>query len=272
MFSLERLFYIQKIINEKGSVRVAELSKILNVTEATIRSDLNKLEKEGKLIRNHGGALSLQFTNQDWLKSEFQLKKTEEQLSPHPERYRMYSEEKAKIAKKALEIIKPHDKIILDASSTTFYIAKAIPDDFPLTVLTNSVNVVVELTKKQQVEVISAGGTLSKNSMSYIGPVAESTIDIYNVDKAFLSCKGIHFESGITESNELQVLVKRKMMNAAEKVILLADHSKFGLKHFIHLAKIPEIDLFISDDALEEQYVKEFKNRGIQIELAGHDG
>jgi len=271
MHSFERLFNIQKTIDEQGLVRVSELSNRFNVTEATIRSDLTKLELEGKIIRRHGGAASLNFINKEspaiatYTDNQPQ---TEEQLTPYPHRINLYKKEKMQIAKEALAMLQPHDRIILDASSTSFYLAKIIPVDLPITVLTNSVNVVIELNKKEKAEVISTGGILSKNSMSFIGPVSEGTLGMYNVNKAFLSCKGLHFESGITESSELQVLVKRKMMEVSEQVIILADHSKFGLKDFAYLTMFNQVDMIITDSDVEPRHLETMDNAGIRYQVA----
>ncbi|WP_256762003.1 DeoR/GlpR family DNA-binding transcription regulator [Cohnella sp. WQ 127256] len=272
LHSFERLFSIQKTIDEQGVVRVSELSNRFKVTEATIRSDLAKLEIDGKIIRRHGGAASLTFSNHEppaiVTYTDNNQSRSEEQLTPYPHRINMYKKEKMQIAKEALAMLQPHDRIILDASSTSFYLAKIIPMDLPITVLTNSVNVIIELNKKEKTEVISTGGILSKNSMSFIGPVSEGTLGMYNVNKAFLSCKGLHFKSGITESSELQVLVKRKMMEVSEQVIFLADHSKFGLKDFAYLATFNQVDTIITDSEVEPQHREAMDKAGIHYLIA----
>jgi DeoR family L-fucose operon activator len=270
LHSLERLHGIEKTINERGIVRVSELSELFNVTEVTIRSDLSKLESEGKLIRNHGGAASLSLMKSGSRSEPINPIKShnEEQLTPYELRKSRFKKEKIQIARAALDLIQPYDRIILDASSTAFYLAQMIPTDLPVTVLTNSVNIIVELNKKQKTEVISTGGILSKNSMSFIGPVSEGTLGMYNVNKAFLSCMGLHFETGITDSNELQVLVKKKMIQVTEQVILLADHSKFGLKSFVHLTNFDQIHMIITDSNIELQHQESMNHLGIRYRLA----
>jgi DeoR family transcriptional regulator, L-fucose operon activator len=268
--SLQRLLDIEKMINERGIVRVSKLSELFDVTEATIRSDLAKLESDGKVIRNHGGAASVNFMNSGPLAESAKQRESdnEEQLPPYELRKRLFKQEKIQMAREALSLIQPNDRIILDASSTAFYLAQLIPNDFPLTVLTNSVNIIVELNKKQKTEVISTGGILSKNSMCFIGPVSEGTLAMYNVNKAFLSCMGVHFETGITDSNELQVLVKRKMIEVSEQAILLADHSKFGSKNFVHLTNFDQIDMIITDSNIELQYQESMNDLGIRYHIA----
>ncbi len=138
------------------SVRVSELSALFSVTDETIRRDLEKLEKEKKLARSHGGAVSIE-PSSDGPEIPFQ------------EREITHVEEKKQIAKEAVKHIVETDKILLDASTTALYVAKNLPN-IPITVLTNSVNVVLELSKKHHVTVISTGGTLLARSFSYVGP------------------------------------------------------------------------------------------------------
>lgn len=270
LHSLQRLHDIEKMINERGIVRVSELSELFDVTEATIRSDLAKLESDGKVIRNHGGAASVNFMNSGPLAEPAKQIEShnEEQLAPYELRKRLFKQEKIQIAREALALIQPYDRIILDASSTAFYLAQLIPTDLPVTILTNSVNIIVELNKKQKTEVISTGGILSKNSMSFIGPVSEGTLAMYNVNKAFLSCMGVHFETGITDSNELQVLVKKKMIEVSDQVIFLVDHSKFGLKNFVHLTNFERIDMIITDSNIEQHHQDSMNDLGIRYLLA----
>jgi DeoR/GlpR family transcriptional regulator of sugar metabolism len=192
----------------------------------------------------------------------------EDNVALVPERMNVRREEKMRIAQAALELIEPHDRIIMDASSTTFYLAQLIPSDLPITVLTHSVSIIVELNKKQKTEVIATGGILSKNTMSFIGPLSESTMGMYNVNKAFISCMGVHLEYGVTELSELQALVKRKMIEAADHVILLADHSKFGRKNFTHLCNIDQIDLIITDGRVDRQHLASMESSGIRYCVA----
>ncbi|WP_270169465.1 DeoR/GlpR family DNA-binding transcription regulator [Paenibacillus sp. SYP-B4298] len=239
MLVAERYDFIVQVVNEKGSIRVSELSELCQVTEETIRRDLDKLEQAGKLRRSHGGAVSV---------------KDNQAEIPYSEREITHIEEKKRIAAAAVSYIEPRDRILLDASTTAWYMASILPD-IPLTVLTNSVKVTLELSSKEKIQVISTGGILAPRSLSYVGPLAERSLEMYHVDKAFISCKGVHLERGISESNEQQALIKSKMVGMAETVFLLADYSKFGIKAFTHVAHLSDVDVVISDDklGLEEQ-------------------
>ncbi|MBS4194240.1 DeoR/GlpR family DNA-binding transcription regulator [Lederbergia citri] len=244
MLVAERHKKIIEIVNNRLSIRVSELSEIFSVTEETIRRDLEKLESEGKLQRSHGGAVSIQESN-----SEIHF--SERVITNVPE--------KKAIAKEAADQVNNGDRIILDASTTAWYMAKELPN-IPLTVVTNSIKVVMELSKKEKIEVISTGGKLLSRSLSFVGPLAEQSISNYHVDKAFISCTGVHFEDGLSDSNELQALIKKQMMMRSELVYLMADSSKFGKRSFSQIYPIQEVDVVITDkkiDPLEKNMLEE---------------
>jgi len=249
MLVAERYSKIVRIVNERKSVRVAELSEICNVTEETIRRDLDKLEKEGKLIRSHGGAVSM---------SDSQLE------IPYFERETSHVEQKERIAEEAVKHIQPGDRIALDASSTAWFITRIIPD-IPITVLTNSIKVCMELSGKGQIEVLATGGILSPRSLSFVGPQAVRTLDTYHVDKAFISSKGVHMQRGISESNELQAIVKQKMISIADSVYLLADYSKFGLQAFAQVANWDSIDTVITDNQTKTEDLNQLKEKPVTV-------
>ncbi|EXX90258.1 DeoR faimly transcriptional regulator, partial [Paenibacillus darwinianus] len=244
MLVAERYERIVQLVNERGSIRVTELSELCSVTEETIRRDLDRLEQMGRLRRSHGGAVSVKD-----LQSE----------TPYAEREIANAEEKRRIAAEAIRHIAPRDRILLDASSTAWYMAAIMPDDMPLTVLTNSIKVALELSGKERIEVISTGGILAQRSLSYVGPLAERSLDAYHVDKAFFSCKGVHLERGVSESNELQARVKQKMVGMADRVYLLADASKFGVQAFTHVADFREIDAVITDRRLPKESLERLR-------------
>lgn len=252
MLVAERHEKIVRLVNDRGSIRVSELSDICQVTEETIRRDLDRLEEAGRLLRSHGGAVSI----------------TEHQPEiPYIEREITQMEEKKRIARKAVSYIEPNDRIILDASTTAWYMASIIPD-VPLTVLTNSIKVAMELSSKEKVEVISTGGKLAPRSLSFLGPSAERSLDQYHVDKVFLSCKGIHLERGISESNEMQALVKKKMIGISDKVYLLADTSKFGVQAFTYFAELKQIDEIITDNEIDALSVRQLEEKSVTVSVA----
>ncbi|MDQ0229841.1 DeoR/GlpR family DNA-binding transcription regulator [Metabacillus malikii] len=249
MLVAERHRKIVEVVNERLSIRVTELSKLFNVTEETIRRDLEKLEKEKLLRRSHGGAVSIQ---------------EEQSEVSYAEREITNAIEKRAIAIEAVKLIQPNQQIVLDASTTTWYMAKEMPD-IPLTVITNSIKVAIELSKKEQVKVISTGGMLLPKSLSYVGPLAERSLNMYHVNKAFISCKGVHIEGGLSDSNEWQALLKRQMMSIADETIVMADSTKFGVRTFAHITDLQQISTIITDSNIDHAYIQACDERGIQL-------
>ncbi|OMD43413.1 DeoR/GlpR family DNA-binding transcription regulator [Paenibacillus odorifer] len=249
MLIADRYERIVELVNERGSIRVSELSTLCQVTEETIRRDLDRLEKAGRLLRSHGGAVSLRDRQPE---------------TPYAEREIMNAAEKQQIAREAVMMIKPGDRILLDASTTAWYMASHLPD-MPLTVLTNSIRVAAELSGKERIDVISTGGQLSRRSMSFVGHLAERSLELYHVDKMFFSCKGFHLQRGASESNELQAMVKRKMISIAEQVILLCDSSKFGIQAFTHIATTSELDVVITDYSPATEQLKQLQELNIAV-------
>lgn len=250
MLVAERRRKIVELVNERLSIRVSELSDIFSVTEETIRRDLEKLEQDQLLSRSHGGAVSIEKEATD---------------VPFVVREITNSDEKKAIAAEAVNWIEPGEQIVLDASTTAWYMAQELPD-MPLTVITNSIKVALELSKKEQIKVISTGGMLLANSLSYVGPLSERSLDSYYVNKLFLSCKGVHL-SGLSDSNEWQAILKKKMMDIASQVILLADSSKFGVKTFAHISELTRIHHVISDANIPAEFHKELQEKAIPVTI-----
>jgi DeoR/GlpR family transcriptional regulator of sugar metabolism len=249
MLPAERHRGIVQVVNSKGSIRVKELSQIFHVTEETIRRDLDTLEKEGKLRRTHGGAVRLE---------------EDQGEIPYVERESANVSEKEAIAKEAVRHIQAGDRIVLDASTTSWHVASVLPN-IPLTVLTNSIKVALELSNREKIEVISTGGILRAHSLSYVGPLAEETLEQFHVNKAFISCKGLHTEHGVSESHALQALVKRKMIDIADTVFLLADHSKIQVRDFTHVAALHEVDVLITDTKVPNEQIQLIRQHQIQM-------
>ncbi|GGD89196.1 DeoR/GlpR family DNA-binding transcription regulator [Paenibacillus nasutitermitis] len=249
MLAAARYQRIVDLVNERGSVRVTELSQLCQVTEETIRRDLGKLESEGRLCRSFGGAHG--------------IKRNTPEI-PYKEREITNIREKGKIAEAAIQHIAPHDRIVLDASTTAWYMASKLPD-IPLTVITNSLKVSLELSVKKNIQVFNTGGNMLSNSLSFIGPIAEKTVDDFHVDKAFISCKGVHLERGISESNEMQARIKKKMMQMAEEVYVLADYSKFDIQSFVSVNDWRGIHHLITDSKTSPDIIHQIRGKQVQV-------
>lgn len=252
MLAEERRQEILRILNIEGSVHVKELSKTLEVTEETIRRDLEVLNNKKLLKRTHGGAIPLK-NNEKNLELSFNIR-TEKNV-----------EEKQIIATKAVSLINEGETIFLDASSTSLFLARELNKFRNITVLTNSIRIVYELTNNNNITVISTGGILRSNSLSFVGPLANDTIKKYYADKFFASCKGISTEHGATDSNELEIEVKKNMLNQAREIIILADYTKFEEIGLTQFASINQINTIITDNSISNNMKNSFEKMGIEI-------
>lgn len=243
MFALERQKKILETLANEGAVSVSRLSTELGVTEETVRRDLEKLEKQDSLKRTHGGAVSV---DENTYEASLEKRKSTN------------IEAKQKIAKKAAAQIVEGDTIFLDASTTTFFMAKELKKMRNITVITNSLRVVVELQGCETVKVISVGGVLSQNQ-SFVGSLAEKSIeDNFVASKMFFSSKGITASGGILESNELECGIKQKMLKNSRYKYYLCDKSKMGRVGFVKLAQISEINYLVCDADLEGELKEKF--------------
>lgn len=248
MFALERQKHILEVLREEGSVSVNRLSKALFVTEETIRRDLEKLEKEDALMRTHGGAIPVD--NQ-----EMSLEK----------RKQTNTAIKEKLARAAIRFILPGDTVFLDASTTTFFIARELKKMKKVTVVTNSLRILNELADVPDIKVISIGGLVSRNQ-SLVGSQAVNCIkENYYVNKMFFSSRGISINAGILESNEQECAIKQCMVANAKSKFYMFDRSKVGRIGLAKLAKFEEINHVIAEKNFSEELREKFNEYNIEI-------
>jgi len=253
MLPQQRREKILDLITEDGHATVIQLSKIFKVTEVTIRQDLEKLEKEGFIEREHGGA---------YLKNiGLNVKNIVLQNQDH-------LPEKAAIAKKALEHINDGDIIILDSGSTTTEIAKLITNFKNLTVITNSLNIALTLGVIPEINLVVTGGEFKAPTLSLTGQKAADFFDGLHVDKLFLATAGITLKSGLTYPSISDLVVKRAMIESANEVYLVADSSKVGKSSFASLGALSLIDFLITDQNISEADIVMLKNNDIKIIMA----
>ncbi|MEQ8211548.1 MAG: DeoR/GlpR family DNA-binding transcription regulator [Lacipirellulaceae bacterium] len=248
----QRRLEILSQLQEAGAVRVASLATRFGVADETIRRDLDKLSDQGQLARTHGGAISIRHDRVDL---------------PMAIRKNRRAAEKQQIANQALELINPNDVIGLDASTTVLELACLIPD-MPLTVVTNSLDVIRLLADRPQIEVICSGGEFDPKSMCLFGPLAEANIQQIALSKLFFSCKGIDFEHGYSEASTHHASLKRVFLQQAEQSILLADSSKFGVRSMVSSGKLDLVDLVITDESTGSDYLESLQKRHVQTEVA----
>ena len=249
MLALERRNLILEKLQEEKRVVVSELSQLYNVSEETIRRDLDKLEHEGYAIKSYGGAVINENMSIDM---PFNVRKNRNVLG------------KQKIAELVAGMIHDGDQIMLDASTTAVFIAKAIKDKERLTVITNSIEIMIELADVSGWTIISTGGTMKEGYLALLGTSAEDSIRSYYVDKAFVSCKAFDRERGIMDSNELFAHAKQVMMNSAKTSILAVDHSKFDNTAFSRVVNTQNLSAVVTDVKPSQEWMEYFSARNIK--------
>ncbi len=251
MLAIERRNAILAKLNAEGKVIVADLSREFDVTEETIRRDLEKLDNEGLAKKTYGGAILNQSLHTDL---------------PFNVRKRSNVELKQRIAEKIADLIQDGDYIMLDASSTAIYITQYIKTrKNNITLITNSVEIMLELADKDDWKVLSTGGALKKGALSLVGTSAERMIRGFHVDLAVCSCKGLDMNMGITDSNEKDSVIKQAIFSAADKKILAVDSSKFDKISFVRVCDVSEVDTIVTDCQPSDRWMEYCKENNIDL-------
>lgn len=241
MLALERRKEILKKLQEEKKVIVGELSRFYNVSEETIRRDLEKLEKEGLAVKSYGGAVLNDSTSIEL---------------PFNERKHHQVEGKQKIANLVAELIEDGEHVMLDASSTAVYVAKALKRKNHLTVLTNSIEVLLELADTTGWNIISTGGVLDEKYLALVGSKTAETVQQYNVEKTIISCRALDGKKGFSESSSEFAQIKKGMIRSGRQVILVADSSKFYHFAFAKVGDLKDIDVLVTDEKPDKQMEK----------------
>lgn len=250
MLAIERKNEILAILQKEQSVLVSELSQKYEVTEETIRRDLDKLEKEGFVKKTYGGAVLNQNISVDL---------------PLKIRQKTNIKEKQAIASLMENLIEDGESVMLDSSSTSLMIAGRIKQRKQLTVITNSVEILLELANAKSINVISTGGILRDSSLSLGGKNAERTLKHFFVDKAILSCKGFDMEKGATDSNEQEAEIKGIMRECSKKVIWVVDSSKFDKISFVRIDGVQKGDIVVTDGPVSDKWRSFFEESGATL-------
>ena len=249
MLAIERRNEILMKLQAERRVVVSELSQLYDVSEETIRRDLEKLVNEGVAIKSYGGAVINENAN---LEVPFNIRKNYNVIG------------KQKIAEQIAAMVKDGESLMLDASSTAVYIAKALKEKKNLTVITNSIEIIVELMDMPEWKVLSTGGLSREGSFALVGLQTDKMLKSYHVDKAVISCKGFDLESGITDSDELHANNKITMLGAAGKKILAVDKSKFDKTAFTAIGALDDITTVVTDEEPDRRWLQAFEEAGIE--------
>ena len=253
MTTYERRQSLLDILRKQPGLRVLELAKALDVSEGTVRNDLNALEQQGVLTRVHGGAVlnqQSQFQNDSFVR-----------------RYQHNAAAKLAIAREAAVLVNDGDSILLDASSTVYYLAKALSERRHLRVMTNGFEVARELAQNTTNTVILIGGIVNNESSSVTGLLSEKIIEELHIQKAFLSCSGFSLERGMTEVLLAEAQIKRKAMESSRQLFALIDSSKFGKEDLTSFARPEKINCLFTDESLSSEWAQRLKHAGIEFTI-----
>lgn len=239
-------------LKKEGSVKVAELCAEMNVSPVTIRKDLQFLEDKSLLFRTHGGGT----LHNPYIPDR-----------PVNEKVMIQAAEKQKIGEFAAGLIGLNDCILIASGTTVLFFARNLAAKGRLTVITAALNVALELIHHPDVDVIQLGGLMRKTSSSVTGVYAERILEDFSCSKLFLGVDGVDLEFGITTSNMMEAQLNKKMMQAAQKTIVLADSSKFGKRGFGKICGIEDIDQIITDKNISEHTAHALRAMGVEVNI-----
>ena len=240
-------------LREEGSARVKDLSAAFDVSEATIRQDLERLDTEGHITREHGGAY---------------LKTVPQQVETLTLGHAENMDKKRKIGARAASLIASGETIILDAGSTTTEIAHRLPGRASLTVITNALNIALILGAVPGYTVHMPGGQFKPPTLSLSGDESVGYFENIFAGKLFLATAGVSLETGLTYPSFADLQLKQAMIKAASHVYLVADSSKINRPSFTRLGTLDVIQSFITDDEIRDDDAREFERRGIEVIIA----
>ena len=240
------------MIRERSSMSVQELSQRFGVSPMTVRRDLQMLEERDIVVRIHGGAMVPEMPT----------------VTPEQVRAGRNLAEKAAIAQAATVLVNDGQTIFIDAGTTTFELARRLNDRRGLTVITNSVRILSELATAAGINLIGIGGTVYGGAWSFVGPIAEANLRRFHCDVAFMACSSVSAHIGVTEVNFFEASTKSLAIQQSQRVVLLADHSKFDQVSPVKVADLREVNTIVTDDGLAPQVVGAYRDLGIDLIVA----
>lgn len=252
MFASERLRIIKGILVDKKHINVSDLSSMLNVSEVTVRRDLEKLEGEGFLTRTHGGAL----INED--NSYNEKEDTSIDLDP-------YYQQRIEISQIAAHLVEDNDVIILSSGPTNICIARKLLNKKNLTVLTNDLNIAEELSADNGIKVILPGGDLDMSSMSLVGKLTEENLKRFYVSKAFIEVEGVSTERGFTVQSMEKASVIKEMLEITREKIMVCPYNCVGNIAFSQIGPLGLANKVITNPSIPDLYKNYFFENNVQL-------
>ena len=256
-FADERQAEIARLVEDRGRARVTELAESFGVSSVTIRKDLDVLADEGRVIRTHGGAIAPRVRGQDLA---------------YDVRDRLQQAEKAAIGRLAAGRVNDGESIIVDASTTSLYLARELMRRTPgqsLTIVTNSIRLAMEMSVRPDIGVLLMGGRVRGRSLSLVGQLGDGVLRRVNVQKAFVGAAGLTAEDGLTETTEEEAQIKRAMVAAAREVYALVDNSKWGRVASATFCRPEELTGVFTDAGAPGEMLEGLRGMGIEVQQHG---
>lgn len=252
----ERIDSIIEFIYKNKNVTLDQICDDFNISKSTVRRDLSEILKDTNLKKTYGGIT---------LKNKWGNKKY---LTSFSERNIENADKKLAISKKAANIVEDNDIIFIDSGTTTFYMVDYLGNVNNLTILTNNLEVIFRAVKYKNINLISLSGTLSRETLSFVGTTSISTIKNFNISKAFMATTGFSIMNGVTNSSPLESDIKRTVISKSNKIILLADSSKFNSVSLMTYCNLEDIDILITDKMPDKNISDYLYNNKISIEIS----
>ncbi|CAM3550626.1 MULTISPECIES: DeoR/GlpR family DNA-binding transcription regulator [Saccharibacillus] len=247
---VRRLQEIEHYIHTRKNVTLDELCLIFDVSKNTIRRDINQILQSGSIEKVYGGVVSVT------------------ELIPFENRNVEYRDQKADIGRLAAAYVEDHDLIFIDSGTTTCTMIEFLDPDKPLTILTNSLDVINGAAGMPNVDLLVLGSTYKRKTRSFVGVDDARTLAKYNVNKAFLSATGVSLAHGLTNSDLLEHEIKKSIASRAQQRILLADPSKFGRSTLLTYAAFSDLDVLVTSEGLPDEYAEACRSHGIALRRA----
>ena len=240
------------LVDQQGQVTVADMVNRFAISAVTVRSDLDALASLGAVVRSHGGAVRRLEATQDY---PLRTKET------------LHREEKVRIGKAAAELVQPGETIILDSGTTTAEVARHLKrmKTQPLTVITNALNIAMELADSSGISLIMIGGLLRPVSYSFVGPQAQAMMSEFHADRLFLAVDGFDLENGPSTPDVLEAQLNNVMIRSAREVNVVTDFSKLGRRSVSRIGPFDRIRRLITDNRAPQEFTNGLRNRGIEV-------
>lgn len=247
---INRIQQIEDYVNQNQTVSIDDLCEVFQVSKNTIRRDINYLAEKGVLKKVYGGVVAVELT----------LKNFETRNIDH-------QEDKMKIASKAAQLIKPNDIIFIDSGTTTKNILLDLDRETPFTLITNNLDVINLATEFPYVEIILIGSTYKRATRSFVDITENPAVSKLNIDTAFMAATGFSINNGMSNTDPLEHSIKKQVVNKAQQVFLLSDHSKLGKSALYSYAPLIALDGIIIDESLSEEYQDYFDKYQIIVHV-----